>query len=109
MSAVNPEKGDYITKYGKRTGTTSGHVTAVRSVAGRPDLGLISSDMVQLPGDSGCPWVRGTTLVGVGSSGNMERGGGNAGSQGQPVWSIIDMVRADSDVWGDDFKVLIEN
>jgi hypothetical protein len=38
--------------------------------------------MVQLPGDSGCPWVtNGRTLVAMGSSGNQEREGGDADSQ----------------------------
>lgn len=103
------DKGDFITKYGERSGKTSGVVTAVRSVAGRPDLGLISSDMVQLSGDSGSPWVRrGPTLIGMGSSGNMEKAGGTAGSQGQPIWSVIKMIRAGAGIWGERFNVWIE-
>lgn len=51
------EEGDYVTKYGERSGKTSGRITEVRTVEGRPDLSLVHSNMVQLPGDSGCPWV----------------------------------------------------
>lgn len=102
-------EGDFITKYGERSGKTSGVVMAVRSVADRPDLGLISSDMVQLPGDSGSPWVRrGLTLIGMGSSGDMEKSGGTAGSQGQPISSVINMIRDGAGVWGSRFNVWIE-
>ena len=102
-------EGDFITKYGDRSGKTSGVVTAVRSVADRPDLGLIASDIVHLPGDSGSPWVRrGLTLIGMGSSGNMEKSGGTAGSQGQPISSVINMIRDGAGVWGSRFNVWIE-
>ena len=102
-------EGDFITKYGDRSGKTSGVVKAVRSVADRPDLGLIASDIVHLPGDSGSPWVRrGLTLIGMGSSGNMEKSGGTAGSQGQPISSVINMIRDGAGVWGSRFNVWIE-
>ncbi|MFN8073557.1 MAG: hypothetical protein U0R66_17370 [Mycobacterium sp.] len=105
----NAVEGDLITKYGERSGKTSGVVTALRSVSDRPDLALISSDMVQLPGDSGSPWVRGgPTLIGIGSSGDMEKSGGTAGSQGQPVTALIDMIRGEAGEWGNNFHVWIE-
>jgi hypothetical protein len=103
-------EGDRITKYGERSGKTSGRVMTVKSVRDRPDLELIGSDMVQLPGDSGCPWVMsGPTLIGLGSSGNMERGGGGAGSQGQPINAVITMIRRGAGVWGDQFKVWVQD
>lgn len=62
--------------------------------------------MVQLPGDSGCPWYTGgDALVGMGSSGDQEQDGGDAGSQGQPIEAVLDMIRGDGGVWGEDFKV----
>lgn len=100
------EEGDYVTKYGERTGKTSGRITQVNIVEGHPALSLVHSNMVQLPGDSGCPWVtKGRTLVAMGSSGNQERAGGDAGSQAQPIGAVIDMIRDNPTVWGDDFKV----
>lgn len=103
------EVGDYVTKYGERTGKTKGRITEVSTVEGRPDLSLVYSNMVQLPGDSGCPWVtNGRTLVAMGSSGNQEREGGDAGSQAQPIGAVIDMIRKNPTVWGDDFKVWTE-
>ncbi len=99
-------EGDYVTKYGQRTGKTNGRVTSVKFVRDRPDLGLIKSNIVQLPGDSGCPWyTSGPTIVGMGSSGDEESSGGDAGSQAQPIGSVIDMVRQNPTDWGDEFKV----
>lgn len=103
------EKDDYVTKYGQRTGKTSGYVKSTKYVRGRPDLNLIRSSMVQLPGDSGCPWVTsGPTLVGMGSSGNQEDQGGEAGSQAQPINSVITMIRNNPTDWGTGFKVWTE-
>jgi hypothetical protein len=102
-------EGDYITKYGERSGKTSGVVQEIRSVKGRPDLGLIVSDMVQLPGDSGGPWVKsGPTLIGIGSSGNQERSGGTAGSQAQPIGAVISLIRNTAGIWGVGFKVWVD-
>lgn len=104
------EKGDYVTKFGQRTGKTSGYVTSVKTVEDRPDLALVKSNMVQLPGDSGCAWVTGDRyIVGMGSSGNQERQGGDAGSQAQPIGAVIDMIRDNGSVWGDGFKVWSED
>jgi hypothetical protein len=64
------------------------------------------SDMVQLSGDSGCPWViDGPSLVGMGSSGDQEAEGGGAGSQAQPIGAVLDMIHADASGWGEDFLV----
>jgi hypothetical protein len=100
------DEGSAVTKFGERTAKTSGVITSVQYDAERPDLALLSSDMVQLPGDSGCPWyTEGPMLIGIGSSGDQENGGGTAGSQAQPIRAVVEMIRANGGVWGDDFKV----
>lgn len=72
----------------------------------RPDLDLIKSNMVQLPGDSGCPWyINGPTIVGIAPSGDQESDGGDAGSQAQPIQAVIDMIRMNSTTWDNDFKM----
>jgi hypothetical protein len=107
-SSVAP--GTPVTKYGERTGKTSGHITdIVDSAENRPDLTLLESDMVQIAGDSGCPWYTsgssGPVLIGLASSGNQARLGGSAGSQAQPITAVIDMIRTDPSVWRDNFTV----
>jgi hypothetical protein len=98
--------GDYVTKFGQRTGKTNGVIKNVQYDPKRPDLALLSSNMVQLPGDSGCPWyTSGDALIGMGSSGNQEEDGGDAGSQAQPIEAVLDMIRTNGGVWGEDFKV----
>ncbi len=98
--------GDYVTKFGQRTGKTNGVIKHVQYDPKRPDLALLSSNMVQLPGDSGCPWyTSGDALVGMGSSGDQEQQGGDAGSQAQPIGAVLDMIRANGGVWGEDFKI----
>lgn len=108
FSGVSPSvgDGDYVTKFGQRSGKTNGVIKSVQYDRKRPDLALLSSNMVQLPGDSGCPWyTSGDALVGMGSSGDQEQDGGDAGSQAQPIDAVLDMIRADAGVWGEDFKV----
>ena len=34
-----------------------------------------------------------------------EDDGGDAGSQAQPIQAVLDMIRTNAEVWGDDFKV----
>lgn len=98
--------GDYISKFGQRTGKTNGVVKNIQYDSKRPDLALLSSNMVQLPGDSGCPWyTNGPTLVGMGSSSDQEQDGGDAGSQAQPIRAVLEMIRANGSVWVDNFKV----
>jgi hypothetical protein len=98
--------GDYVTKFGQRTGKTNGIIKNVQYDPKRPDLALLSSNMVQLPGDSGCPWyTSGDALVGIGSSSNQEWAGGDAGSQAQPIQAVLDLIRANGSVWTEDFKV----
>lgn len=98
--------GDNVTKFGQRTGKTNGVIKSVRYDPKRPDLALLSSNLVQLPGDSGCPWYTSRdALVGMASSGDQQDNGGDAGSQAQPIQAVLDMIRAHGDVWGDDFRV----
>jgi hypothetical protein len=98
--------GEYVTKFGQRSGKTNGVVKHAQYDPKRPELALLSSNMVQLPGDSGCPWYTGeNALVGMGSSGDQEQDGGDAGSQAQPIEAVLDMIRASGGVWGDDFKI----
>jgi hypothetical protein len=106
-SAIND--GDHVTKFGQRTGKTSGVIRNVQFDPKRPDLALLASNLVQLPGDSGCPWYSNNdALVGVASSGDEEQDGGDAGSQAQPIQAVLTMIRANADVWGDDFKVWVQ-
>jgi hypothetical protein len=106
-SAIND--GDHVTKFGQRTGKTSGVIRNVQFDPKRPDLALLASNLVQLPGDSGCPWYSNNdALVGVASSGDEEQDGGDAGSQAQPIQAVLTMIRANADIWGDDFKVWIQ-
>ena len=98
--------GDYVTKFGQRTGKTNGYIKNIQYNPKQPDQALLSSNLVQLPGDSGCPWYTSEdAIVGIASSGNEEQDGGDAGSQAQPIQAVIDMIRANGSVWGDDFKV----
>jgi len=98
--------GDYVTKFGQRTGKTNGVIKNVQFDPKQPDLALLSSNLVQLPGDSGCPWyTNGDALVGMASSGDEEDNGGDAGSQAQPIQAVLNMIRANASVWGDDFQV----
>jgi hypothetical protein len=102
----NVSNGDHVTKFGQRTGKTNGVIKDVQFDAKRPDLALLSSNLVQLPGDSGCPWYSNDdALVGMASSGDEEEDGGDAGSQAQPIQAVLNMIRSNADVWGDDFKV----
>jgi len=105
--------GDWIAKYGQRTGRTAGRVVDVFDDPDRPGYGLISSDVVVISGDSGSPWYTvacsgcGPTLVGITSSGNQHRLGGTAGaSSAQPIWDVIQLIR--SSKWGVQFKVWVQ-
>lgn len=66
----------------------------------------MSSNMVQLPGDSGCPWYTGASAsAGIGSSSDQEWAGGDAGSQAQPISAVLGLIRANGSVWTDGFQV----
>ncbi|MGH3969515.1 MAG: hypothetical protein ACRDTV_15715 [Mycobacterium sp.] len=101
--------GDRIRLYGERTKGTNGTITNVSLTPGRPDLDLLTADIVQLPGDSGGPWyLDGPTLVGLASSGNEESGGGSQGAQAQPLDSVVQEIKAVAR-YGDGFSVYIQS
>jgi len=98
--------GEHVIKFGQRTGKTMGVIKTIQYDRKRPELALISSNMVQLPGDSGCPWyTNDDQLVAMASSGDQEWAGGDAGSEAQPIQAVLDLIRADGSVWTEDFKV----
>jgi len=110
---LSAAKGDYVTKFGQRSGKTSGYVTEVDRVDGRPDLAVMYATLVQLPGDSGCPWVTSSPnlapeLAAMGSSSDQETSGGDAGSQAQPIGALVDLIRTNGSVWSDGFTVWTE-
>lgn len=89
--------GDGVRLYGERTAGTDGTITNVSYTAGHPELDLLTSDLVQLPGDSGGPWYSlgpNPTLMGIASSGDEETGGGTRGAQAQPVGSVEQEIKA---------------
>jgi hypothetical protein len=87
--------GDGVRLYRERTTGTDGTITNVSYTAGHPELGLLTSDLVQLPGDSGGPWfTQGPTLVRIASSGDEETGGGTRGAQAQPLGSVEQEIKA---------------
>lgn len=103
--------GDAVTKFGARSGKTTGHITDTHYTNGSdPAIETLLGDVVILPGDSGCPWyTSGPTLVGISASGNYDRGGGDdEGSQAQPIWSVIHLIRQHSAKFGPGFKVWID-
>lgn len=103
--------GDSVTKFGARSGKTTGRITKTHYTDGKdPTNETLFADVVILPGDSGCPWYSsGPTLVGISASGHYESGGGDdQGSQAQPVWSVIHLIRQESPKWGPGFKVWTE-
>jgi hypothetical protein len=97
--------GDRVRLYGARTTGTDGTVTNVSSTAGHPDLDLLTSDVVQLPGDSGGPWyAQGPALVGIASSFDKDTGGGSRGAYAQPLGSLEQEIKAVRR-YGDGFSV----
>jgi hypothetical protein len=87
--------GDRVRLYGERTTGTNGTITNVSYTPGHPDLDLLTSDIVQLSGDSGGPWYsQGPTLVGIASSSDEETGGGAQGAYAQPARSVEQEIEA---------------
>jgi hypothetical protein len=87
--------GDHVRLYGERTTGTNGTITNVSYVPGRPDLDLLTSDVVQLPGDSGGPlYTQGPTLVGIASSVNEGAAGGARLAEAQPIGSLEQEIKA---------------
>ena len=87
--------GDRVRLYGARTTGTNGTITNVSYTAGRPDLDLLTSDVAQLPGDSGGPLYRqGPTLVGIASSSREGTAGGARRAEAQPIGSLAQEIKA---------------
>jgi hypothetical protein len=87
--------GDGVRLFGERTRGTNGTITNVSYTAGHPDLDLFTSDVVQLPGDSGGPlYTNGPTLVGIASSTNEGTGGGARVAEAQPLSSLEQEIKA---------------
>jgi hypothetical protein len=96
--------GDRVRLYGQRTAGTNGTVTNVSYTAGHPDLDLLTSDVKQLPGDSGGPlYTQGPTLVGIASSIND----GTRAAQAQPLDSLEREIKAGAGRYGRGFSVYV--
>ncbi len=87
--------GERVRLYGERTRGTDGTITNVSYTAGHPDLDLLTSDGVMIPGDSGGPWYSqgSPTLVGIASSFGAAAGGSRS-AQAQPVDSLEREIQA---------------
>lgn len=86
--------GDSVRLYGEHTTGTDGRITNVSYTKGRPDLDLLTADLLQLPGDSGGPWYSsGPTLLGIASSNRDETEGGPL-AEAQPLGSLEQEIKA---------------
>lgn len=104
------KKGDSITKFGARTGQTSGCVTDV-DYDGSPAEQTIVGSVVVIAGDSGSPWyTAGPTLLGItASSRYADSGGGDDhGSQAQPIGALVNLIRQNAHPWGAGFMVWVK-
>lgn len=104
----NPEKGDYVKKYGIRTDKTEGKITKVSVNTDSVQKSVMLSTMISLPGDSGSAWVGnnddGATLYGL-NVGHVNRDDGGYGyARGFPIRQLIELVQARSKNWGQGFK-----
>jgi hypothetical protein len=99
--------GDGVRLYGARSTGTNGTITDVSYTAGHPDLDLLTSDVVQLPGDSGAPLysLGRPTLFGIASSVNNASGGGARLAQAQPIGSLEQEIKAGAGRYGRGFSV----
>jgi hypothetical protein len=87
--------GDRVRLYGERSTGTNGTITNVSLNPGHPDLDLLTSDFVQLPGDSGgALYTQGPTLIGIASSVNEGAAGGARRAEAQPIGSLEQDIRA---------------
>lgn len=73
-------------------------------MAPSPDLDLLTSDVAQLPGDSGGPlYTQGPTLVRIASSVND----GTRAAEAQPLDSLLQEIKAGAGRYGRGFSVYI--
>jgi hypothetical protein len=97
--------GDLVRLYGQRTCGTNGKITNVSFASGRPDLDLLTSDVEQLPGDSGGPWyTQGPILVGIASSVVDQ----TQAAQAQPLDSVEQEIKAGGGRYGQGFSVYVQ-
>jgi hypothetical protein len=103
------KKGDSVTKFGARTGLTTGTITDVYYDRSDAEQTIVGS-VVVIPGDSGSPWyTAGPTLVGISASSSYQSGGGNdSGSQAQPVGAVLNLIRHNAADWGAELKVWVK-
>ncbi|MGO9509169.1 MAG: hypothetical protein ACLPXZ_18180 [Mycobacterium sp.] len=96
--------GDCVRLYGQRTTGTNGRITKVSVGSGRPDLDLLTSDVEQLPGDSGGPlYSQGPILVGIASS-TVDQ---TQEAQAQPLDSVEQEIKAGGGRYGQGFSVYV--
>jgi hypothetical protein len=83
--------GDRVRVYGQRTNGSNGTITNASYTPGRPDLDVLTSDVLLVPGDSGGPlYSQGPTLIGIGSSFQE----GARVSYAQPLHSLEQEIKA---------------
>jgi hypothetical protein len=96
--------GDRVRLYGQRTAGTNGTVTNVSYSPGHPDLDLLTSNVAQLPGDSGGPlYTAGPTLVGIASSTDDATRAAGA----QPIDSLEREIKSGAGRYGRGFSVYV--
>jgi hypothetical protein len=96
--------GDRVRLYGQRTAGTNGTITQVSYTSGRPDLGLLTSDVEQLPGDSGGPlFTPGPHLVGIASS-TVDQ---TQAAQAQPLDSVEEEIKTGGGRYGQGFSIYV--
>jgi hypothetical protein len=97
--------GDRVRLYGQRTSGTNGTITKVSVGAGRPDLDLLTSDVEQLPGDSGGPlYMPGPILIGIASS-LVDQ---TREAQAQPLDSVEQEIKTGGGRYGQGFSVYVQ-
>ncbi len=113
-SSGDPKVGQKIAKFGERTGKTAGTVTRLWNSNGSSKRGLMDAKMVQLPGDSGCPWYYSDSsgepvLAGISSSGNFnEQLPENARSTAQTITGLYKLISTSGSKWTDGFKIWVK-
>ncbi|ANO03711.1 Uncharacterised protein [Mycobacteroides abscessus subsp. massiliense] len=109
-ATASASKGDSVTKFGLH-GKTAGSITDTYYDSDAPWMSTIQGDVVTLGGDSGGPWVTsGPTLLGITASGDYENGANHDdGSQAQPIWSLVTLIRDNAEAWGQGFNVWLDD
>ena len=97
----DPQKGDVIAKYGERTQKTTG------SIINTGRNGVLHSNLIALPGDSGAPWVTSHNgsiqLAGIHIGASSNRDGSQAYAIGYGINEIVWIIRSHGGRWGNGF------